>query len=555
MRTLLRLIGFLRPYWHQMALSILLGVAATGSGIALMGASAFIIATAALQPSIAVLQVAIVGVRFFGISRGVFRYLERLVSHSLNFKLLARLRVWLFQALEPLAPGVLLNYRSGDILARIVADIETLENFYVRAVAPPLVALVVVLGVSWLVGMAQVGFVWILLAGLLTSGGLIPALLHQRSRKASQQMVLARADLTAATIDGLQGSPELVVFDQQNTFINTFEQISRRFSQAQQTLNRRQASANAFNLLVTNLTLWGLVTLGILCVNRQIIDGVTLAVLALVTLASFEAVLPLTQAAQSLESSLQAGQRLFEIADQSPAVEFSETLTQNPVSGSIRFEKVCFRYPGGREWILKDTDLDIASGEHVAMVGASGAGKTTLLHLIQRFWDVNSGKILLGGVEISNLAHKDLRHLVSLMTQSTYIFDGSLRQNLQMAKPDATEEDLLAALSKARLDGWVKSLPEGLDTWLGERGQKMSGGERQRLAIARLHLRAARIILLDEPTSQLDAITANEIHEILFSTFNDCTVIWVTHQQADLTWFDRVLTLEGGLLREASARN
>lgn len=555
MKTLLRLLRFLSPHWLEITLSVLLGVAATGSGIALMGASAFIIATAALQPSIAVLQVAIVGVRFFGISRGVFRYLERLVSHELNFRLLARLRVWLFNALVPRAPGGLLSYRSGDILTRIVADIETLENFYVRAVAPPLVALVVMLGVGWFVGSAAIGFTALLLAGLLASGGLIPFLLYHRTRSANQQAVQARADLTATVVDGLQGSAELELFDQQRSFFKRLDQLAKRSSRIQVSLIRQQAGASAFNLMLTNLTLWGVVALGIICVNQGVIDGVTLAVLALVTLASFEAVLPLTAAAQSLEASLQAGRRLFEIADQPPFVAFPQQTVELPTSGEISFKQVSFRYPGKQDWVLKDINIRIANSEHIILLGASGAGKTTLLHLIQRFWDAETGEIRLGGVAIGNLAEKELRRQVCLMTQSTYLFDGSLRQNLLLAKPDASDGELWAALADARLIEWVKALPEGLETWLGERGQKMSGGERQRLAIARVLLRNAPIVLLDEPTSQLDAITAHGIRGTLFATLKDRTVVWITHEQTDLEWFDRKMTLEDGRLREGSLRN
>lgn len=555
MKTLLSLLRFLSPHWLEITLSVLLGVAATGSGIALMGASAFIIATAALQPSIAVLQVAIVGVRFFGISRGVFRYLERLVSHELNFRLLARLRVWLFNALVPRAPGGLLSYRSGDILTRIVADIETLENFYVRAVAPPLVALVVMLGVGWFVGSAAIGFTALLLAGLLASGGLIPFLLYHRTRSANQQAVQARADLTATVVDGLQGSAELELFDQQRSFFKRLDQLAKRSSRIQVSLIRQQAGASAFNLMLTNLTLWGVVALGIICVNQGVIDGVTLAVLALVTLASFEAVLPLTAAAQSLEASLQAGRRLFEIADQPPFVAFPQQTVELPTSGEISFKQVSFRYPGKHDWVLKDINIRIANSEHIILLGASGAGKTTLLHLIQRFWDAETGEIRLGGVAIGNLAEKELRRQVCLMTQSTYLFDGSLRQNLLLAKPDASDGELWAALADARLIEWVKALPEGLETWLGERGQKMSGGERQRLAIARVLLRNAPIVLLDEPTSQLDAITAHGIRGTLFATLKDRTVVWITHEQTDLEWFDRKMTLEDGRLREGGLRN
>lgn len=552
MTTSLRLLALLRPFSGWVALSVLLGAATIASGIGLLGTSAYLIATASLQPSIAVLQVAIVGVRFFGLSRGVFRYLERLVSHSVNFRLLSHLRVWFYRSIEPLAPAGLQSYRGGDVLARVIADIETLEHFYVRVVAPPLVALIVTLGVGWLVGMAHWGFAFILAGGLLISGLLLPFVTYRSSRSAGVQSVTARAELSAALVDGLQGAADLIAFRQGDAYLLQLEALSQAAARAQTKLAWRGAWANAATLLISNLTLWGVLFLGIVLAAEGGLDGVTLAVLALVTMASFEAVQPLGLAAQQLESSLKAGRRLFELADQKSAVIEARHPSAPPENGDISLLDVYFRYTPEIPWVLRGANLELLSGQRVALIGPSGSGKSTLLNLLIHFWEVERGEILLGGQNLRHLSGQTIRQSISLMAQDAYLFNTTLRQNLLLAKPDAAEDELWQALGQASLDKWARGLPDGLDTWVGEHAQKLSGGERQRLGIARLHLQNSTVVLLDEPSGHLDAITARQVRETLLRTTRGKTVIWVTHQRDGLEDFDRVLRLENGQIVEVN---
>lgn len=554
MTTLLQMLRFLRACRGWVLLSVLLGAATVACGIGLLGTSAYLIAMAALQPSIAVLQVAIVGVRFFGISRGVFRYLERLVSHSVNFRLLAQYRVWFYRSIEPLAPAGLQSYQSGDILARAVADINTLEHFYVRVVAPPVVALIATVGVCWLVGLAHWGFSLILTAGLLVNGVLIPLAAHFASRTVGAASVAARARLSAVLIQGLQGTADLVAFRQEKSLLAQLEHHSRAAAGAQTSLAWRGALTNAINLLVSNLTLWGVLLLGIFLSEQAGLDGVTLAVLALVTMASFEAVQPLGQAALHLGASLESGKRLIDLASQKPAATDPSQPCAPPEDSSISLRGVGFRYAPNLPWVLNGIDLEVAAGERVALMGPSGSGKTTLLNLLCRFWEAEQGEVRLGGRKVSELASRDIRANISLLSQGPYLFSATLRQNLLLAKPDASEADLLSALEQVHLLDWVKALPEGLDTWVGEHAQKLSGGERQRLGIARLLLQDAKIMLLDEPTSHLDTITARQVGQTLLNATRGKTVLWITHQRAGLEAFDRVLFLENGKIREAGGR-
>lgn len=563
-RVLGLLLGFLRPFARQVALSVLLGVATVSAGIGLLGTSAYLIASAALQPSVAALQVAIVGVRFFGISRAVFRYLERLVSHSVNFRLLAGLRAWFYRQIEPLAPARLQDARSADLLSRAVADIETLENFYVRAVAPPIVALVTVLGLSGFVGRYDFRLALLLAAALVTSGVGLPALAHQLARRPGRALVERRAELNAHLLDALQGMPDLLAFGQAGRQIDKITAAGRSLSLAQERVGGAGALVNALGLLVSGLALWGMLFLAVPLVRSGQISGVSLAVLALVTIASFEAVTPLTQAAQHFESSLQAARRLFALVDTRPEVQPppAGTPAQLPAEPfDLRIQGVSFIYSGRPEAALSNFDLHLPPGKHVALVGASGAGKTTLLNLLLRFWEYSSGAITINGVDLRRFDPQQLRSRIAVVSQSTYLFSGTLRQNLLLARPGASPASLEHAIQQAQLAEWVSSLPDGLDTWVGERGVQLSGGERQRLSVARALLRCypqhaasleplASLLLLDEPTAHLDAVTGQRLLQSLRQAAVGRSVIHITHDLSGLEDMDEIIVLQSGRVCE-----
>lgn len=550
MTTFVRLLGFVRPFWKGVALSVLTSAATVGSSIGLLGTSAYLISFAALHPSIALLQVAIVGVRFFGISRGILRYLERLTAHSVNFKLLSRLRVWFYRALEPLAPARLMQYHSGDLLQRAVGDIEVLENFYVRVIAPPLAALLVTFGVGWLTGGWRVELAGVLVAGLLLGGIAVPWLAWRISKIPGRELVAARAALSAEYIESLQGLADLLAYGQEAALRQRLNEHEQRLSVAQMRLAWAGGAGNALSQLTANLTLFAVLLVAIPLVRGGQLDGVLLAVVSLVTLASFEAVAPLPQAAQMLEASLKSAQRLFEIADSRPAVEDPAAPLPPPVASDIQVRNLSFRYEDSLPEALNHVDLTLPVGRKVALVGPSGAGKSTLLALLMRFWDAPAGTILLNGQDIRDFRAEESRRLFSLVSQTTYIFTATLRQNLLLACPDAGETALENALTQAGMGDWFTHLPEGLDTWLGERGQQMSGGERQRLAVARALLQDAPVVLLDEPTAHLDAITERQVIETLQATFRGHSVVWATHSLAGMDWMDEIVVLDAGRVVE-----
>jgi len=550
MKTFRRLLGFLRPFLGGIGLSVLASTATIASSIGLLGTSAFLISSAALQPSIAALQVAIVGVRFFGISRGVFRYLERLNSHSVNFNLLADLCVWFYQALEPLAPARLISIQSGDLLQRAVGDIEVLENFYVRVIAPPLTAFLITLGAGWLLGGWNSSLAGVLIGGLLLGGIAIPLFTYRFGRNPGRTLVKVRADLSANYVETLQGLADLLAYGQETAVRQRLQFLEQKLSAAQMRLAWAGGSGNALGQLTANLTLLMILLIAIPLVGNGNLEGVFLAVVSLVVLACFEAVAPLPQAAQMLAASLESARRLFELADLKPAVREPATPLSPPDAGEISLRNLSFTYEKLRKPALRDIDLIIPSGSKVALVGPSGAGKSTVLALLMRFWEPKSGAILLGVNDYRLFRSEDTRRLFAMVSQSTYLFTATLRQNLMVAKPDANEADLGRVLDQTGLQDWFAQLPDGLDTWLGERGQQLSGGERQRLAVARMLLQDAPIVLLDEPTAHLDTITERQLIETLHSVLANRTVLWATHNLVAMDWMDDIVVLDDGQVVE-----
>ena len=549
-RTLRQLLGLMRPFAGWVALSVALGSATVVSAMGLLGTSAHLIAAAALQPSVAELQVAIVGVRFFGITRGVFRYLERLVSHGVNLRLLAALRTRLYRSLEPLAPAGLGQVQSGDLLSRAVGDIETLENFFVRGLAPVLTAGVVTLGAAVFVGRYDASLGSVLVIGLALSGVGVPWLARRMQAAAGRQVVDARADYRTAWVETLQGLGDLLAFGRGADRLELLTASQARLEAHQRRLAEGNARMNAVNLMINQFTLWAVLAAALPLMEAGRVDGIGLAVLSLVTLASFEAVLPLGTAAQQLESSLRAGERVFALEDVPPVVPDPAQPAAPALVADLSLRGLGFRYPGSAEWALRELSLELPQGRRIAVMGASGSGKTSLLRLLLRLWDAPPGQIFWNGVEIHAYRAEDVRRLFSVVTQDTYLFSASVRQNLLLARPGASEAELLEAVRQARLEPWLAGLPEGLDTWIGEHGRQMSGGERQRLAVCRAILRDAPVWLLDEPTAHLDAKNERALIETVMERTQGKSLVWVTHRLTGLEHMDEILVLDGGRAAE-----
>ncbi len=567
------LLRFLRPFPGWIALSVLLGCLTVASSIALLGTSAWLIATASLQPSIAVLQIAIVGVRFFGLSRGVARYLERLVTHQVTFRVLAEMRTWFYAAVEPLSPLRLLGYHSGDLLSRATADIATLEHFYVRAVAPPVVGLLMTASVTLFVLTYHPGPALALLGGLLIAGVGLPLLAQRMGRRPGPALVTARAALDAESVDTVQGAADLVAFGAGPRHLARLETLSRTVSRAQARMGGLAAANSAAGTLLMWWTVVAVLAAAIPLIAPSSITGVDLAVLALVTLAAFEAVQPLPLAAQYFAASLAAARRLAGVvegiahpstgsasqgASSRPPAQDARPSTHPLIRShplprtapTISFRGVTARYAPDESPALLDVDLDIPAGSQVAIVGPSGAGKTTLAHILLRFLDYETGEVRLDDRELRDLAPEEARGLIGMVTQQTYLFNTTVRENLRLARPDAAQAELEAATRAAQLHDFIVSLPEGYDTWIGEQGWQLSGGERQRLALARALLKDAPVLILDEPTANLDPATAAALLDALAPLMAGRTTLTITHRLTGLEHMAEIIVLDRGRVAE-----
>lgn len=549
----LRLLRLAAPFWRGIALATIAGFATVASSVGLMTTSAYIIAKAALRPSIAELQVAIVGVRFFGIARGLFRYLERNLSHDVNFRLLARLRVWFYRALEPLAPARLMQYRSGDLLSRIVADIETLEDLYVRVLAPPLVAVLVGGSMWFFMGTFAPALAIVLLVALALTGVVLPILARRMGRPVGQRRVRVRSELTAAMVDGIQGVADLLAFGYGSRHQERIKELGRQLAGLQQRMGWITGLQGALSGLLMNLATIAVLVVAIPGVRSAELDGIVLAVLVLAVISSFEAVLPLPAAFQHLDSSLTAGRRLFEIVDAEPAVRSGRgpvAVPDRDSGPSLRVQNLTFRYTQEQPLALAGLDFALAAGGRLAVVGPTGAGKSTLVNLLLRLWDYEQGRIEVDGREIRDYCEEELRSIIGVVSQHTHLFNATVRENLLMARPEAGEEDIMRAAEQARLHQFVLALPEGYDTWVGEQGLRLSAGERQRLAIARTIIKDAPILVLDEATANLDAVTEQEVMQELLALMHGRTTLIVTHRLVGLEAVDEILVLRAGRVAE-----
>ena len=546
-----RLLSFLNGSWNWVGLSVLLSTLTIGSSVALIGTSAWLISTAALHPSVADLGVSVVGVRFFGIARGVFRYLERLVSHNVTFRLLARLRVWFYEKLEPLAPARLMEFKSGDLLARVIGDVETLENFYVRVISPSLTAVLIGLLVSIFFVSFYPPIAFVLIGFFLMLGMILPLFAQILSRAPGRKLIIQRADIQTQLVDGIQGIADLLAFGQGADRLKQISSAGKMYGSTQKRMAQINGIHSGLGTFFTNLGVWLVLFLVIPQVTAGNIKGVMLGTFVLMTLASFEALTPLPLAAQMWNASREAAKRLFEVVDAEPAVKDNPRYSKlDDKPSNIEFSNVCFSYPAQSHPALQNLTFTVPTGNAIAIVGPSGAGKSTLANLLLRLWDYEVGNITLGGLSLKSLNQDEVRKRFALVSQNSYFFNTSIRENLRLARRSASEQDIETAARAAQLHSFIMSLPKGYDTLIGEQGLRLSGGERQRLAIARALLKDAPILISDEPTANLDPLTEKRVLATLFESMRGKTSLLITHRLVGLEHVDEIIVLDQGQIVE-----
>jgi len=546
-RPLLRLLWLARPMRGQLLISVLAGAAATGCGVALLAVSGFLLARASQHPGILAISVAVVAVRGLAVGRGVFRYIERLASHDVAFRVLADIRVAIYRRLERLAPAGLAAFRSGDLLARLISDVDATQDLFIRGVGPPLAAALVGAGAvtACLLILAPAGGV--LALGLLTAGVAVPALAVAASRRAARVTAPARGELSATMTDLLSGAAELHAFGAQDAGLAAVDAADRRLT----SLARRSAAAASLGsglmAAVAGLTVWGVLVLAVAAVAGGTLTRVPLAVVTLTALAAFEAVTDLPAAALQLGDSRGAAERISAILDAPDPVV--DPVTPRPLPAGpaqVRLRGVQVRYEPDGPLALDGFDLDLGPGRRVALVGPNGAGKSTVASVLLRFCDPAGGSVTLGGADLASYAADDVRTVIGGCPQGPHIFDATVRENLRLARPGASDDELAAAAASARLLPWIESLPRGWDTRVGARGAAMSGGERQRLALARALLADPDLLILDEPTTHLDPEAASALTADLLAVTAGRATLLITHDFDGLDQVDEIIVLDQG---------
>jgi thiol reductant ABC exporter CydC subunit len=510
----------------------------------LMATAGYLISRAAERPAVLSLTVAIVFVRLFGLTRPLSRYFERLASHDLALGVLGRARARVYERVEPLAPAQLEAYRRGDLLSRLVADVDSLQNLHLRGAGPRLVALAVG-AVSVAVTAALLpAAAMVLAAGLFIGGIVVPAIAGLLGRRAGALEATARGELTAELVETVRGAPELAVYGRED------ERLARLAAadSALVRLARRGAlsdgAGDALRLLVTGATVAGVLAVSVAAHAAGNLDRVLIAMLALLALASFEAVQPLSQAARELAETLAAGQRLLELIERRPAItDPAEPYPLPAEPFSVALEDVRARYAPGEPPVLDGADLRLEPGRRVALVGPSGAGKTTVVNLLVRFLDPEAGRVTLGGRDLREYRQEDVRRAIAVAGQDSHLFSTTIRDNVRLGRTDATDDEIEEALRQARILDWVRTLPDGWDTLVGEEGRELSGGQRQRLVIARGLLAGAPVLVLDEPTAHLDAATAERLIDDVVDAVPDRSLLLITHRREGLDRMDEVVAL------------
>jgi ATP-binding cassette subfamily C protein CydC len=546
-RPLARLLVLARPLRGRLVLAVLAGAAATGCGVALLAVSGFLLARASQHPNIVAISVAVVAVRALSVGRGVFRYGERLASHDVAFRVLADVRVRVYRRLERLAPAGLAAFRSGDLLARLVGDVDATQDIFIRGISPPLTAMLVGAGAvtACLIVLAPAGGV--LAGGLLAAGVAVPWLAAVRARASARLTAPARGALSAHLGDLVLGAADLTAFGGQDAALARVNAADTELARLARVSASGSGLGTGLASAVAGLALWGVLLLGVAATGAGTLTRVPLAALTLTALAAFEAVTVLPAAALALGQARAGAGRVTAVLDAPDPVTEPDApapLPSGPVRVTLQGAQV--RYQPGGPLAIDGVDLELAAGRRVALVGPSGAGKSTVASVLLRFCDLTGGRALLGGRDLASYAADDVRSLIGGCTQDPHLFDTTIAENIGLARPGTGERELAGVAARARLLPWISSLPLGWDTPVGVHGTAVSGGERQRIALARALLADPPLLIADEPGAHLDTETRRALTADLLALTEGRGLLLITHDLAGLADLDEIVVLEAG---------
>ncbi|EPU0991604.1 heme ABC transporter ATP-binding protein/permease CydC [Cronobacter turicensis] len=552
MRALLPYLALYKRHKWLLSLGVVLAIVTLLASIGLLTLSGWFLSASAVVGMAGLYSfnymLPAAGVRGAAIIRTAGRYFERLVSHEGTFRVLEHLRVYTFSRLLPLSPSGLARFRQGELLNRLVADVDTLDHLYLRVISPLIGALaviaVVTLGLSLLDVTLALTLGGIMLATLL----LLPPLFYRAGRAVGEALTMLRASYRQQLTGWLQGQAELSIFGAAGRYRDNLDATEQIWHEAQRRQAGLTALSQAMMMLISGMTVVLILWMAAGGVGGNSTPGSLIALFVFCALAAFEALAPVGGAFQHLGQVIASARRVSEVIDQPADITFAEPGADAPREASLSLRNVSFSYPGQPQPALRDITLDVAPGEHIAILGRTGCGKSTLLQLLTRAWDPTSGDVALGGVSISEYREAALRATMSVVPQRVHLFSATLRDNLRLAAPQADDAALDQVLARVGLEKLLED--DGLDAWLGEGGRQLSGGELRRLGIARALLHDAPVLLLDEPTEGLDAETERQILTLVKEVAVQKTLLMVTHRLQGLTAFDRIIVMDNGQITE-----
>jgi len=552
MKTLLPYLALYRRHGFRLSLGVILAIVTLLASIGLLTLSGWFLAASAVAGVAGLYSfnymLPAAGVRGAAIFRTAGRYAERLVSHDATFRVLAHLRVFTFTKILPLSPGGIAHFRQADLLNRLVADVDTLDHLYLRVISPLVSALVVIILVTFGLSFLDVKLALTLGAIMLVLMLLLPVIFYRAGKPAGRELTALRSNYRMQLTSWLQGQSELVVFGAQSRFRQQLNDIEQRWMLRQQQQAKLTGLSQAMVIAAAGLTVTLMLWLAAGGINQFPQPGALIALFVFTPLAAFEALGPVAAAFQHLGQVIASAQRVSQIIDQPADVTFP---SQGPLAGervSLSLKNVNFTYPGQPLPVLKNINLDVRAGEHIALLGQTGCGKSTLLQLLTRAWDISNGTLEINGHPVADYDEATLRKMITVVSQRAHVFNTTLRENLRMASPQSTDEQIADALKQVDLHVLLEN--EGLNAWLGEGGRQLSGGEQRRIGLARALLHNAPLWLLDEPTEGLDAETEQHILALLHKHCQNKTLLLVTHRLHGLEALDRICVMEEGQIVE-----
>ena len=552
MRALLPYLALYKRHKWMLTLGVVLAIVTLLASIGLLTLSGWFLSASAVAGFAGLYSfnymLPAAGVRGTAIARTAGRYFERLVSHDATFRVLQHLRIFTFSKLLPLSPAGLARFRQGELLNRVVADVDTLDHLYLRVISPLVGAFVVIVVVTLGLCMLDVPLALTLGGIMLLTLLLLPPLFYRAGKATGEKLTRLRGDYRQQLTSWLQGQAELTIFGASRRYRARMESTELSWHEAQRRQSELTALSQALMLLIGGFAVIAMLWMAAGGVGGNTQPGALIALFVFCALAAFEALAPVTGAFQHLGQVIASAVRITQIVEQTPEVQFKEGHSVVPDSVAVQLTEVTFAYEGQTQNALDGINLTVQAGQHVAILGRTGCGKSTLLQLLTRAWDPRQGQILFNTTPLTDFNEQTLRKIVSVVPQRVHLFSATLRDNLLLASPTASDEALCAVLEQVGLHKLLED--DGLNAWLGEGGRQLSGGELRRLAVARALLHDAPFMLLDEPTEGLDATTESQILDLLAQTMKHKTVLMVTHRLRGLANFDQIIVMDNGQIIE-----